>query len=332
MRREQVSPNTVTFLCTLKACGIVGSAAKGEKLHAKILRYRLLGMNSLLGTALVDMYAKCGSLGKARDVFDHLPARDVISWTALIGGYVQHGLHKEALDCYESMQIDGVSPNAVTFVCVLRACGSMGTAEKGEEIHVEISRRGLLTRNILVSTALVDMYAKLGDIEKAHKVFNELEIRDLECWNAMLSGYGQLGQDEMVISLFNTLVENGMVPSPVTCNIVLNACSHSGLLDKGRSLFGNMNDMFGLIPTLEHCTCMVDLFARAGLFDEALTVIHRMPMLPDYLPIWTSILGACQKWANTDLGELAFRKSIQLDEKNGALYTGMGNIYTLAIA
>eukprot|EP00250_Pteridium_aquilinum_P019897 c24620_g2_i5 orf=1-246(+) len=81
------------------------------------------------------MYAKCGAIEIAQEVFDELPAWDVASWNALIGGYAQHGFDEEALSCFERMQGKGLSPDSVTFVCILKACGNIGAANKGEQIH-----------------------------------------------------------------------------------------------------------------------------------------------------------------------------------------------------
>eukprot|EP00250_Pteridium_aquilinum_P018547 c24122_g25_i1 orf=2-316(+) len=104
------------------------------------------------------MYAKCGALAKAQEAFDSLPSGDVVSWTALIGGYAQHERCEEALRCFEQMKREGVSPNAVTYSCILKACGSVGEAEQGKLIHAEIVKKGLLGNDTVLGSALVDMY------------------------------------------------------------------------------------------------------------------------------------------------------------------------------
>eukprot|EP00250_Pteridium_aquilinum_P029439 c39383_g1_i1 orf=1-309(+) len=102
------------------------------------------------------MYAKCGLLTKAQEVFDMLEVHNTVSWNALISGYVQHDLAKEALDCYEQMQLEGVTADAVTFTCSLKACGFIGAIAKGREMHTNIKRKGLLQTNQFVGNALVD--------------------------------------------------------------------------------------------------------------------------------------------------------------------------------
>ena len=90
--------------------------------------------------------------------------------------------------------------------------------------------------------------------------------------------------------------------------------------------FERMRADYGMIPTLEHYTCLVDLFGRAGHFENAVAVVEKMPT-SDYLPVWTSLLGACQKWGNVELGRLAFEHAIRLDVKHVATYVCMRNIY-----
>eukprot|EP00250_Pteridium_aquilinum_P032060 c44900_g1_i1 orf=1-327(+) len=108
------------------------------------------------------MYAKCGLLKRAQEVFDSLLARDVVTWTALIAGFAKNEHGKEALKCFDHMQDEGVCPNAVTYVCCLKACGSIKALDKGREIHAKIEKEGLLGTNLALGNALVDMYVKCG--------------------------------------------------------------------------------------------------------------------------------------------------------------------------
>eukprot|EP00250_Pteridium_aquilinum_P029183 c38703_g1_i1 orf=2-337(+) len=107
------------------------------------------------------MYAKCGLLAEAHNVFDKLQVQDVVSWTALIGGYAEHGLGEESLSCFEEMQHKGASPDAGTFVCCLKACGSIKASDKGRDLYAKVARVGL-DRDLFVGSTLVDMFAKCG--------------------------------------------------------------------------------------------------------------------------------------------------------------------------
>eukprot|EP00250_Pteridium_aquilinum_P021939 c25267_g2_i1 orf=313-984(+) len=151
---------TTTLVAQLKACAKQKDLLKGSQIHAEILESRLHEKNIFIGSTLVHMYARCGALAKARQVFEELPIQSVFSWTALITGYAQHGLGQEALDCFERMKCEGLSPDAITFACILKACGGIRSAQKGKKMHAEIIRRGLQGTSTVLGNALVDMYAK----------------------------------------------------------------------------------------------------------------------------------------------------------------------------
>ena len=277
------------------------------------------------------MYANCGLLAKARGVFNQLQMQDVVSWSALIAGYAQYGDGEEALKCYDQMQHEGISPNEVTFICILEACSNLGAIDKAKEMHAEIDRQGLLARNILVGNALLEMYAKCGLHSRAQEVFDQLRIRDVVTWNTLIASYAQLGDNNTVFELFNEMMQQDDIqPNPVTFTILLNACSHSGELGKGEICFQAMSMEYDIIPNMEHYTCMVDLFGRGGHVEKAIEIIKRMPSA-DYLPVWVTLLSACCKLGDVKLGRLAFEYAIQLDENHAGIYVCMRNIYAAAM-
>jgi pentatricopeptide repeat protein len=326
MQKEGYAPNSVTFAGVLKACGSIRALNKGIQVHADLIREGLLQRDVLLGTALVDMYAKCGDLAKAQQTFNELQNRDVVAWNALISGYAQHGHGEEALCCFRHMRQDNVPPNAVTFVCILKACGILGASGKGQEIHTAIIRGKFLQENVILGYALVDMYAKCGALAKAREVFDELPFQDVVAWNGLISGYAQLGAHEVVFGAFDEMIEKGVEPTAVTFTALLNACSHSGLLEKGKVYFDMMSLRYGIIPTLEHHTCMVDLFSRAGIVDKAMTIMSEM-QFPADLAMCHSLLSACGRWGNVNVGRLAFQHAVQLDEQDVGAYVCLGNMY-----
>ncbi|MCO5596323.1 hypothetical protein L7F22_050384 [Adiantum nelumboides] len=296
-----------------------------------------------------------------RQVLDELLVRDVVSWNAVIAGYAQHGQGQEALACFHRMQGDGVLPDAITYACILKACGILQDVDRGEQIHNEVVSQGLLEKSVVLCSAVVDMYAKCGVLLKAQKVFDELPLRDAVSWDALIAGYAQHGQGEKALGClqrmqsedflpnvvswtaliggygqqglakealhcFHLMEEKGISSDAITFVNVLNACSRSGLVDEGQMHFHNMKEKYGIIPNAEHYTCMVDLFGRTRLFDKALRVIMMMPS-SDYPPVWSALLGACRKWGNVKLGKFAFERATQLDGCNAAAYVFMTNIY-----
>ena len=329
MNDARIRPNAVTYVCVLNACGIVGSLEIGKYIDAEVRKQGLLWNNVLLGTALVDMYSKCGALKNAREIFEKLSVRNIVSWSALIGGYVQHGLGEDALKCFKQMNDARVRPNGVTYVCILKACGIVGSLEIGEAIHAELRKQGLLEKDVVLGNALIDMYSKCGVPEKAQEVFNQLLVRNVVSWSTLINGHAQLGQTNVVLNLYRQMIAEGIVPNSVTFIVLLTACSHAGLMEEGEQLFHEMRAAYCLEPILEHYTCMIDLFGRAGHFDKMKTLIDKVSN-SRYLPLFLTVLGACRKWRNVRLGRWAFEQAIGLDERCSAAYVCMKNIYARA--
>lgn len=326
MQSRGVFLDAVTLLCSLKACGSIKAIDKALEIHSEIERKGLLERDLAIGSTLVDMYAKCGFLAKAQQVFDKLPARDVVAWTALISGYVEHDYAEEALDFFEQMRLQGISPNAVTFTCGLKACGSLGAIVKGQLIHAEIQRKGILERDLGVGSTLVDMYAKCGSLAIAQQVFDKLPVRDVVSWNALISGYSQLGTHKLFFHAFERMVEEGIKPDSVTLLVVLHGCSRVGLFNQSQSYFESISRDYGIVPTIEHHNIMVDLLSRAGQLDKAITMIQRTPFCPTVI-MWRAVLGACKNWGNKDLAKQAFTQAVHMDASNSAAYVLMSHAY-----
>ncbi|KAH7301556.1 hypothetical protein KP509_23G032000 [Ceratopteris richardii] len=327
MQNEGISPDTVTFLCMLKSCGSIGAVDKGEQIHDEITRQGLLKNNIELGNALVDMYAKCGALTKAQQVFAQLPVRNVVSWNSLITGYAHEGQAEAALNCFEKMQQERFFPNVLTFLSILKACSTLGAADIAEDIHDEIARYQVMEYDIILGTALVDMYAKCGALLKAQNVLEGLPTKTVVPWNALIKGCAQHGQSKQAITLFKSLQSKNLSPDPVTFACILKACGSMGLVDDAYAHFTSMSAMYGIEPDLEHYNCMVDIFGRAGHLSKAVDLIQRMPSVFYSLALWSALLGACAKWGDVNVGKWAFEHAIELDKSDGAAYVLMTNIY-----
>ncbi|KAH7364936.1 hypothetical protein KP509_18G000100 [Ceratopteris richardii] len=328
MEDEGVSPDAVTYTCILKACGSIGAIKKGKEIHDRIESHRMLQDNTILGSALVDMYAKCGDLVRAQGVLEGLPVQDEVCFNALISGCVQQDQGEQAFKWYDVMQAKGLSPNAVTFSSLLKACSSMGSVENGVKIHDEIEKEGLLAKNIVLGTALVDMYAKCGALVKAREALDGLPFQSTVVWNALMTGYSQQGQGKEVLACFKQLQRAGHSPDAVTLSCVLNACSHLGLVEEGYMHFVSMTKKFGIEPDIEHWTCVIDLFGRAGHLDKAAELIQEMPPSNDPM-VWSVLLGACRKWGNVDVAKWAFEQATA-NCNDSAPYVLMADIYVAA--
>mgnify|MGYP002775614676 CR=1 FL=1 len=326
MQQEGIVASKVTFLFVLKACGNMEALDWGMLLHHQIITSGLQ-IDMPVGSSVLDMYAKCGKLHEARKMFDCLPSRDIVSWGAMIGGYAQQEQGHEALACYEKMQNEGISANAVTFICILKACGSIGAIDKGEQIHEEIIKRGLLVKNIMLGNALVDMYARCGMPAKAHEVLKELPIRDVISWSAMIAGFAQQEKAHEALYCFDQMQKECHQPTEITLLCVLNACSRAGKFYEAQMYYENMNTRYGIRPKLEHHTCMVVVYGSSGCFDKAISVIKTIPSPVDPT-VWIALLDACRKWGNMDLGSLSFDRIIQLELSCSGDYVLTSNFFT----
>ena len=163
-------------------------------------------------------------------------------------------------------------------------------------------------------------------LDEAQNVFDKLYGSGTVSWNVLISGYAQLGRNDEVFNLLNKFLSQHDEPNPMTFTILLNICSHTGLLQESKRCLETMVACYGVIPTLEHYGCIVDLLGRAGRLDEANAVISQMPFIIN-LSVWNSLFGACQKQGCTKLGRLIFSHIVELDEDHAAAYVGLGNIY-----
>lgn len=344
MLQECVVPDERTLVGALRACGSMLEAKEANCLDAVLVKKRCLERvrsvhsdilrwdfesDVFVGTMLVDVYAKCESLVDARQVFEKMPYRDVVSWNAMILAYAQVEDGEAALKLYEQMQRQGLRPNERTYVGALKACGVIAGLDRGKTIHAEILKAGIAASDLFVSTSLIDMYSKCGSMENAQQVFDQLSKKDVVAWNALIAGYANQGEIEAVEKLFRQMGDLGLQPSTSTFASVLNACSHGGLVDKGHAYFTRMSKDFGITPTLDHYTCMVDLLGRAGHVEKALAMVTTMPWQPDTV-LWSALLGACCKWRNLELGRHAFRCAVQLGNIDASMYVMMSNMYAAA--
>ncbi|KAL0291869.1 UNVERIFIED_CONTAM: Pentatricopeptide repeat-containing protein [Sesamum angustifolium] len=190
-----------------------------------------------------------------REVFEMMPERDVVSWSALIDGYVKGENYSEALEVYEKMRVEGPTANEVTMVSVLCACSDLGALEQGRLIHRYILEKGL-PLTLVLRTALVDMYAKCGAIEEALVVFHEALSRktDVLVWNAMIGGLATHGYTLEALKIYAEMQDMGVRPDEITYLCLLNACAHRGLVKEARKYFDSITKE-GMVPR-ERALCL----------------------------------------------------------------------------
>ncbi|KMT10049.1 hypothetical protein BVRB_5g122600 [Beta vulgaris subsp. vulgaris] len=281
----------------------------------------------VLRNVMVDGYVKLGDLGAARQLFDKMPKRSVVSWNGMIAGYAQRGWFRDAIEIFREMQLvdENVKPNYVTLVSILPAISHMGALELGKWIHLYAERNDIEIDDVLGS-ALVDMYSKCGSVEKAIQVFESLPRKNTITWNAIINGLATHGRATESIHYFSMMLDMGIEPSDVTYIGVLSACSHGGKVSEGKMFFDHMIRVAGFKPRIEHYGCMVDLLGRNGLLRDAEELVGKMPMKPDAV-IYKSLLGACKMHSDIEMGRRVAKHLMEIAPSDSGSYVALSNMY-----
>ncbi|XP_040993346.1 putative pentatricopeptide repeat-containing protein At1g69350, mitochondrial isoform X1 [Juglans microcarpa x Juglans regia] len=325
MQAQGETPNSVTFTNVLPACARLGSLLPGKEIHARTIRMGS-AYDLFLSNALTDMYAKCGYPNLARNVFN-VSLRDEVSYNILIVGYSQTSDCAESLSLFSEMMLRGMMHDIVSFVGVISACANLAAIKQGKEIHGLLVRK-LLHVQLFVANSLLDFYTKCGRIDTASKVFDQIQKKDVASWNTMILGYGMLGELDTAINLFEAMRVDGVEYDSVSYIAVLSACSHGGLVDKGKKYFEEMQAQ-NIKPTQMHYACMVDLLGRAGLMEEAVDLIKGLRIVPD-ANVWGALLGACRIHGNVELACWAAEHLFKLKPQHCGYYILLSNMYAEA--
>ncbi|XP_061356410.1 pentatricopeptide repeat-containing protein DOT4, chloroplastic-like [Gastrolobium bilobum] len=326
MQCKGVSPDIYTVTSIVHACACSNSLDKGRDVHNYIKKNNM-GLSLPVSNALMNMYAKCGSMEEAHLVFSQIPVKDIVSWNTMIGGYSKNSLPNEALELFLDMQKQ-LKPDDITMACVLPACAGLAALDKGREMHGYILRNGHFSY-LHVACALVDMYVKCGLLVLAQLLFDMIPKKDRISWTVMIAGYGMHGFGNEAISTFNKMRIAGIEPDESSFTSILSACSHSGLMNEGWKFFNSMTSECGIEPKLEHYACMVDLLARSGNLSKAYRFIETMPIKPD-ATIWGTLLSGCRIHHNVELAEKVAEHVFELEPENTWYYVLLANVYAEA--
>lgn len=312
-----------SFSIAVRACASTGLQATGKQIHAAVVKCGFQ-CNLPVTNSLLDMYCRFGCLMEANQYFCEMTQKDLITWNTLIAGY-ERMESSRCLHIFSKMESEGFSPNCFTFTSVIAACANLALLACGQQVHGGSVRRGL-NRNVELANALIDMYAKSGNIADSYKIFIEMSHKSLESWTSMMIGYGAHGYGKEAIELFNEMVRSGIRPDQVVFMGVLSACSHAGLVDEGLSYFESMLVKYNVIPDQEIYMCVVDLLGRAGRVEEAYKLIESMPFKPDE-SVWNTLLGSCKAHKLPHLGKLAGKRVLDLRPNTVETYLMLSNIY-----
>lgn len=319
MEEEGVEPDRHTFPRALKACGGIGSIHVGEEIHRHVVRYGYFDDGYVLN-ALIDMYAKCGDIVKARKVFDRIASKDLVSWNTMMTGYIHHGLLANAMEIFRHMLKAGFKPDEFSVSTILTEVSSL---RLGGQIHGWVLRHGL-EWDLPIINALIASYSSYGLLDQARWLFSHMLERDIVSWNSIISAHQK---DSRALTYFHQMQEDGVMPNAITFVSLLSTCAHLGLVREGESFFSLMREEYRIKPIMEHYACMVNLYGRAGLIAEAYEIIVRKMELEAGPTAWGALLYACFLNANADIGEIAAHKLFELEPDNEHNFELLMRIY-----
>ncbi|TVU33561.1 hypothetical protein EJB05_25386, partial [Eragrostis curvula] len=312
------------------------SASAAEPLHALAAKSGWLG-SVFVSCALAACYGGSGRFLDARRMFDESSAKNSVFGNAVLAAYIGAGQWASALEfarrfCDLGLQLDGY-----TMTAVLRACGELANADLGMQAHGHAIRRvGGVEWDVFLTSALVDMYAKCGLVSHVELVFSLAQQEnvcrsDVVLWTAMLNAYGRHGQCKEVILTYDLMVDSGVHPDELAMLAVLSACQHAGEVVKGLNYFESIRTDYGLEPTPEHYSCVVNMLCRAGEVAKAWEIATRDGCGSKIgVSTWGALLSACRDCGNVGVGKMAALKAIELEPANVGIYTELSNLYARA--
>lgn len=304
---------------------IDGYVKSGDMSSARSLFSEMPDRNVISWTSMIYGFCNNGDVGSAKSLFDVMPDKNLFSWNTMIGGYCKNKQPHEALSLFHEMQSSkSLEPDMVTILSVLPAIADLGALDLGEWVH-NFVRGKKLDRETKVCTALIDMYAKCGEVTKARRVYDKMRGKEIASWNALIKGYAVNGHAKKALEVFMEMRSEGVKPNDITMLAVLSACSHGGLVEEGRRWFKEMVEL-GVEPKIEHYGCMIDLLGRAGCLEEAENLIRNMPCMANGI-IMSSFLSACGYSNDVVRVERILNEIVSTEPENGGNYVLLRNLY-----
>ncbi|KAK3004307.1 hypothetical protein RJ639_019723 [Escallonia herrerae] len=313
----------ITFSIALVLMSSLGILDLGRQIHGQLLRVGYYD-DPIVRNSLIDMYCKCGQLEKASLIFKNSPQAieggqyscnesmvKSVSWSSLIAGYARNGRIEDALRTFTTMVCEDVEVDKFTVTTIISACANAGLLELGKLIHARMWKSGH-GPDVFLNSVLIDMYAKCGRLDDAWSIFLQADMRNIVLWTSMIFSYAFNGHGKEAIWLFECMRSEGIVPNEVSFIGVLTACSHSGLLNEGCNYFKLMKEVYEIRPRVEHFTCMVDLFGRAGRFDEIKDFIQKNS-ISHMVAVWKAFLSSCRIHKNIEMARWVSAKLLELE-------------------
>lgn len=338
MLSEGIQPNEFTLTSISSVCGTMLSLRVGAQVHSLGIKLGYAS-NLRVRNSIMYLYLKCGLFDEAQKLFDGMSHVNLVTWNAMIAGHAQmmdlakddlsaHNGGTEALRIFSKLNSSGMKPDLYTFSSILTICSRLVALEQGEQIHALTLKTGFLS-DVVVGTALVNMYNKCGRIERASRVFVEMSTRTLISWTSMITGFANHSLSHQALQLFEDMLLAGVRPNQVTFVGALAACSNAGMVYEALGYFEMMQKEYKIKPVMDHYMCLIDMFVRLGCIEEAFDFIKKMDFEPNEV-IWSVFIAGCRRHGNMELGFYAAEQLLKLKPKDRESYAMLLDIFVSA--
>lgn len=335
---DGVEPNEFTLTSVLSLCCVMRALDVGSQVHTLSIK---LGYGSSVPVmnSIMYLYLKSGLVREAKMLFDAMDNISLVTWNAMIAGHAQmmgiaedsvsaHCSGIQALEIFKRLNQSGLKPDLFTYSSVLTVCSSLAALDQGEHVHAQTIKSGFLS-DVVVGTALVNMYSKCGSIHRASKAFVEMPTRTLISWTSMITSFAQHGQSRQALQLFEEMNFIGVKPNKITFVGILAACSHAGMVEEALAYFKMMKSKYKIKPVMDHYACLIDMFVRLGQLDEAFDLVKEMEFEPNEV-IWSLLIAGCRSHGKLDLGFYAAEKLLSLNPRDSEMCFLLLNMYMSA--
>ncbi|XP_047072089.1 putative pentatricopeptide repeat-containing protein At1g03510 [Lolium rigidum] len=347
------------FPLALKSSAALRRPSAAASLHALAHKCGGVLQSPFVASALVASYGACASPDAARSLFDELPCRNAVVWSAMISVYVrsgdvaaaataladmdvaptascfnsviaavaESGQHPgRAVELYRHMAGMGVKPSLITLLALVPACAAMGALGSVREVHGFAVRHGMST-SCHLGSSLIEAYGRCGSLVGAQRVFDLVEDRDVVVWSSVVSAYAFHGHGDVAMSLFGRMELDNVRPDGIMFLGVLKACGHAGRADDALNYFDVLTKTYGVEASGDHYSCLVDVLGRAGRLQQAYDVIRTMPVRVT-AKAWGALLAACRKYGDVGLAEIAATALFEIEPENAGNFVSLANIYS----
>ncbi|OVA13634.1 Pentatricopeptide repeat [Macleaya cordata] len=292
-----VSPDCLTLPIVLKACARLQAVEKGKKIHSDIQKTPQLAQDVRVRTALIDFYSKCGLLEEARNVFEETLNRDIVSFNAMICGYVGNSRHEEAIELFLLMQQrENLKPSSVTLVGLLSACSELWELRLGQEIHCYCLRNRLFDVDPHLGTALIGFYSRF-DMRIASLVFDSMTVKNIVTWNSMISGYFNVGDKSEALRFFSGMLVDGINPGFVTILVAIKSCMDFGYLEFGRQMH-QLAIKYGFSSDLFIVSALINMYGKNESLESSCQLFKTISTRD--VVLWNSMLSAYKDCGSHD--------------------------------